>query len=43
MMILLGARDQSLRDCLVIILVFKLSVLTVAHHEQVSLEFLLLS
>ena len=42
-MVLLGARNQSLCDCLVIILVFKLSVLPVAHHEQVALKFLLLS
>ena len=35
--------DQCLRDHFVLIFIFKLSVLSVSHHEEVTLEFLLLS
>ena len=42
MLVLLRTCNQGLRDRLVIILVFKFSVLPVTHHEQVALKFLLL-
>lgn len=42
MMVLLRTCNQGLCDRLVIILVFKFSVLPVTHHEQVALKFLLL-